>query len=196
MSNISAQFDFSRINIALNRLGALTDAAETHGIMCAYICSGADEDNRDWLEPILPAEDIEEAFNNENGQLLIELYHFSLKQLQSFEFDLFVLLPDDNATIAERSEAIGAWCQGLLTGLAMAEAGIRDDAPEELEETLNDLTKITLIDYDDADNTEENEMAYMEVVEFVRMATLLVHSVLNTPNGQSTQEEMTSDRIH
>lgn len=196
MSNIKTKLDFSRINTALNSLGALTDAAETHGIICAYICSGTDEESLEWLEPILALEDIEEALNNKNGQLLLELYQFSLKQLQSFEFDLFLLLPDEDTTIAERSEAIGAWCQGLLTGLAMAEAGIRKDAPEELTETLQDLTKITLIDYEDADNNEENEMAFVEVVEFVRMATLLIHSVLNSPSLNATQDEIASDRIH
>lgn len=197
MSENTLEFDFAHINLALTELGALCEAAEAHGIICGFICAGFERDETDWIEPILVTDDDpEEALSTRSGQALQALFDYSFRQLQSFEFDLMLLIPADDASLKGRSEAIGTWCQGLLTGLAMAEPGIRENAPVELQETLNDLTKITLIDYDDPQNNEENEVAYAEVVEYVRMATLLIHSILNTPHSGSMNEETTTDRIH
>lgn len=198
MPNEEPNFDYEHFNNALVQLGALTDAAETHGIMCGFICAGITSQDVDWLDPILANdEDPEEILSTPAGILLHSLFNYSFKQLQSFEFDLFLLLPTDDVPLKERSEAVGAWCQGLLTGLAMAEPEVRESGPDDLQETLNDLTKITMIDYEGALNNEENEMAYAEVIEYVRMATLLVHSILNTPSATATfAEEPAIDRIH
>lgn len=197
MSRDKPNFDFDHIGVALKQLNALSDPAEAHGIICGYICAGADLESTDWLEPIIATDEHEECLAQTAGQQLSALYHHTFQQLQNFQFDLFLLLPDDNTSLQTRSEALGAWCQGLLTGLAMAAPTIRHSAESDLQDTLDDLTKITLIDYEHTQANEENESAYMEVVEYARMATLLIHSILNTPAASATGGEVpASDRIH
>ncbi len=197
MSIDSANFDYEHFDNALDQLGALTNAAETHGIMCGFICAGIGQDETDWLDPIIATEEPDEVLSTPGGILLQSLFQYSFKQLQSFEFDLYLLLPDDEITLRERSEALGSWCQGFLTGLAMAEPEVREHGPDDLQETLQDLTKITMIDYEGAQSNEENEAAYADVQEYTRMATLLIHSILNTPSTTSSfRDEQVTDRIH
>jgi hypothetical protein len=83
-----------------------------------------------------------------------------------------VPLPDDDAPVAERGEALVAWCRGFLGGVGLA--GIEPKLGEEAREALGDVARIAESDvsYDDPDADEE---ALVELEEFVRVAALLIH---------------------
>ena len=105
MPKNSAQFNYEHFNNALAQLNALTEAAETHGIMCGFICAGVSIQNMNWLDPILAADAEEDVLSTPSGVLLRSLFNHTYQQLQSFEFDLYLLLPDDETPLKERSEA-------------------------------------------------------------------------------------------
>ncbi len=165
---------FDGLQRILVQAHALTDAAEAHGTLvgslCATRCTLAD-----WLAEILPdgraeglaAEDLRAVFESTSGALVDGAMGFQ------------PLLPADDAPIAERTSALGEWCQGFLYGLG---AGVAVPEAASLEgdaaEVLRDMTAITQVDVDPADGTESNEAAYAELVEFVRVGVQLLYDHL------------------
>jgi uncharacterized protein len=182
---------FDDLQRLLVQAHALTDAAEAHGTLagalCATRCSLSD-----WLAEILPdgrseglaAASLRAVFDSTAGALI------------EGRLDFQPLLPDDEAPIAERTAALGEWCQGFLyglgTGVAVAHA---DSLQGEAAEVLRDLTEITHVDVDPADDEESNESAYAELVEFVRVGVQLLYDHLQ-PMREPPKNTGLPERLH
>jgi uncharacterized protein YgfB (UPF0149 family) len=153
------------------RLGLGVDAAELHGSLCGLISGGRPGDREHWLEQAMSDPDLAVA---EPGSALDQLYRASVDALASPEMGFALLLPDDEAPVSERGEALLAWCRGFLGGFGLA-AGDSPALSEESSEALADLARIAASDlsYDDP---EADEDALEEVAEFVRVAVMLLHS--------------------
>jgi uncharacterized protein YgfB (UPF0149 family) len=171
---LSATRTFDDLQRALVQSHALTDAAEAHGTLvgslCASVCS-----LDDWLAEILPegraeshaADSLRSVFESTSGALV--------QGSMGFE----PLLPADDAPIAERTSALGEWCQGFLYGLGTGVAVPEVSSLEgEAAEVLRDMTEITHVDVDPDDDDESNESAYAELVEFVRVGVQLLYEHL------------------
>jgi hypothetical protein len=148
-------------------LALSVDPSELHGSLCALRCGHPTRSN--WLAeamgddavPLPPA-----------GSALALLDVATVEQLGETDFGLELLLPDDDAPVSERGEALVAWCRGFLGGVGLA--GIEPKLGEEAREALGDVARIAESDvsYDDPDADEE---ALVELEEFVRVAALLIH---------------------
>ena len=68
---------------------------------------------------------------------------------------------------------MASWCDGFLYGLA--NAGLQDTSTlsADAQEILKDLSKIAQLD-GASSGDEEEEASYNEVMEFVRVASLLI----------------------
>jgi uncharacterized protein YgfB (UPF0149 family) len=93
------------------------------------------------------------------------------------EFD--ILIPGDDHSIEERTQALTLWCTGFLYGLGTSAADPQR-LPGELGEIVRDLTEITRADVDTSDTREANESALAELVEFVRVGVQLVFDELRS----------------
>ena len=155
--------------IAQLRLGV--DAAELHGSLCGHLSGGGDSGRTDWLHRL--ALDPAAAEPAADGAL-DRLYQVSRAQLTDPDLGFALLLPDEDAPVAERAEALLGWCRGFLGGFGLA-AGAQPPLSPEASEALEDLSKIAAsnLSYDDP---EGDEAALIEVAEFVRVAALLLHS--------------------
>lgn len=165
---------FDELQRILTLSHALTDAAEAHGTLvgslCAMRCS-----LDDWLAEILP----EGRADAHSAPALRAVFDATSGALGSGAPGFQPLLPADDAPIAERTSALGEWCQGFLYGL-----GAGASVPEvsslqgEAAEVLRDMTEITRVDVDPEDDPETNEAAYAELVEFVRVGVQLLYEHL------------------
>lgn len=170
---------------------ALTDAAEAHGTLVGSLCATRCT-LTDWLLEILPegraeglaAEQLRAVFDATSGALLDDAMSFA------------PLLPPDEAPIADRTLALGEWCQGFLYGLG-AGAAVPDPASwkGEAAEVLRDMTEITKVDVDPADDPESNEAAYAELVEFVRVGVQLLYDHLQ-PLREPPPVNLRPERLH
>jgi hypothetical protein len=68
---------------------------------------------------------------------------------------------------------VHGWTRGLLYGLGIANLDQARLAPE-TREVFDDLMELTRMDLDDLDDSAENEAALTEVLEFLRVAALLL----------------------
>jgi uncharacterized protein YgfB (UPF0149 family) len=150
-------------------------AAEAHGMLAGLLCADAGADGGLWLSQIF-GEAHEDLSETELGTLL-ELYDETRKRLEAVDFSFQLFLPDDQALLVERAEALSDWCQGFLYGVGHAGQG--RDWPDDCAEVLRDLADISRLDSNASG--EEDEVAYAEISEFVRVAVQLVRGDLRRP---------------
>ncbi len=150
-------------------------AAEAHGIYCGLLASGANAPRERWLTELLPggdgaATDADAPARRAALQALAAATDASLADIdQAFH----PLLPADERPLRERATAVHSWARGLLYGLGIADL---DQArlSAETREVFDDLMEVTRMDLNDLDDSSENEAALMEVLEFLRVAALLL----------------------
>ncbi|MDX1655261.1 MAG: UPF0149 family protein [Candidatus Competibacteraceae bacterium] len=164
---------FERIDRILARIGNPADPAEVHGLLCGVVCTRGVEGRQLWLEQVLEEGDRDRRPSPEDRNGLLALYDTTLRQLDSDEVSLRLMLPSDDEPLDVRAEALGLWCQGFVSGLGTGLGGQAGLSPEG-EEFLRDLSEISRVGFD-ADSTDEaDETAYAEIVEYVRVGVVLM----------------------
>jgi uncharacterized protein YgfB (UPF0149 family) len=174
---------YTDVNTALANTHSAFQAADAHGLLCGIICAttgSADNWEKLILGPI---------HNPQSTEVLLELYEASYHQMSEFSFEFSLLLPGDNEEINSRTEALGLWCQGFLTGLSQSEAPVEEHNSPDVIETLNDIIEIAQVSYGDIGNTDEDESAYFELLEYVRLAALMLFHELKSPPTQQVDGE-------
>jgi uncharacterized protein YgfB (UPF0149 family) len=86
-------------------------------------------------------------------------------------FDL--LLPPEDRPLHERANAVLDWVRGILFGLALGGLG-REQLVGQAAEAFDDLVELTRMDLDAIDDSDADEQALTEIVEFLRVAAMLI----------------------
>lgn len=168
---------FYDLDETLRRAGAACDAAESHGTLCGALCAGVDSEAA-WLDHIL-----DEARGSGEAQqacrrALLALCDETRHKLRAGVLEFSPLLPEDEAGLADRTDALGEWCQGFLYGMGLAGARLdTEELSEETGEVLKDMGQIAQAGFDGEDS-EEDETAYAEIVEYVRVGVQLLYEEL------------------
>ena len=150
--------------------------AELHGLLLGRSCAGAGFDVDAWLvdaAELLGAEPEEPV-----RQALIGLQEMVKGELAGEDIAIVLLLPSDDAPLAERTLALGQWCQSFLAGFGLI-AGDRALSREAME-VLQDMAAIAQIQ-DSLDESEDGESDYMDVMEYLRVAPLLLFTECAKP---------------
>lgn len=165
---------FADVARALAAGTSAVHAAEAHGCLCGALCLRPDYSLAEWLEEIL-AGPAPEAGSNEPFATLFEESVGALAR-PGMEFE--PLLPEDDALLAERVTALGAWCQGFLYGFGASGVAAQAKLPEPVTEVLSDLAQICNVGETGAEDAEVEEEAYAELVEFLRAGVQIVYEEL------------------
>ncbi len=144
--------------------------AELHGSLCGYLAGGGRGEGADWLQRL----QIDAGDAPVRDGLIDDLRDATLAQFASEAFELDPLLPAQDAPLAERAEALLAWCRGFLGGFGLADAPATAlDA--EASEALQDIARIASSDLAYS-GSEEDEDALDEIIDYVRIVPLLIHA--------------------
>jgi uncharacterized protein YgfB (UPF0149 family) len=177
---LAASYDeFERV---LREARALPEPAEAHGTLAGALCSSRDYGLIEWLHEILPEDSPDEAALQ--SSVLQSVYDAMVRTLVGADSDFEPLLPDDEAPLTERADALSLWCQGFLYGLGSGAAADPAKVSTEAGEIIRDLTEITHVGVDAGEENEENEVAFAEVVEFVRVGVQLLFVEFAPARGQ------------
>ena len=171
--------DIYELEDVLLKLNSTMSAAEAHGALCAILCARGSADMSDWASHILGEQEQGNVVLKEALKLLNSLYQVTLVQLNDINCNFQMFLPDDEEDLRERIEALTAWCQGFVYGLAVGGLSDTNDLPEDTMELIKDIIEISKADHaTEADSSEEDELAYVEIVEYLRTGTLLISEEL------------------
>lgn len=171
MNHVPSLPTFSEVNTALKKFNF--HASQAHGIICGLICAlSKKEINWGSLLHV-------DRKNKKAHELLKLISDVSFKQMSEFSFEFSLLLPNDKVDINVRTESLGLWCQGFLTGLQHGNVPITGREPGEVTEALEDLVEIAQVNYGEITPGDEDEGAYFELVEYVRLAILLIFQDLS-----------------
>lgn len=174
----------------LREARALPEPAEAHGTLAGALCSSRDYGLIEWLREILPDDSPDEAALK--SSVLQNVYDTMVRSLGGADSDFQPLLPDDEAPLGERADALSSWCQGFLYGLGSGATADPSKVSTEAGEIIRDLTEITHVGVDAGDENEENEIAFAEVVEFVRVGVQLLFVELAPARGEEPLPGATS----
>lgn len=177
-------------------IAALHAPAELHGYASGFLALGGRLERDAWLQHCVDFLDCESP-NPEQGDALYDVYRAALAVLDSQELAFTPLLPDDTFDLDQRVASLGQWCQGFLTGFAMAgrqRSVALDQHSEILSEALNDLAAIAQVSADE-EGLEEGEQDFFAVCEYVRVAAMSIFVECNAANLE-TAPPPGSPRLH
>ena len=187
MSGAEHLIDFASIDDLFAQRGLDLDPAECHGSLCGLLCASDAVKGAAWVNQVLAGRlELPEAESpplqggapGEGHALLLILYKETAGQLDDPEYGFSLLLPDDGAPLAQRVESLSHWCQGFLAGLGLG--GLQDQSklPGDSHEVMRDFVEISRLGHGEDGESNEDETAFAEIVEYVRMAALLVYEEL------------------
>jgi uncharacterized protein len=172
MKKIPLLLNYTELNNVLSHTTLKLHPSQVHGLICGILCGNP---KRSTAWEALIAGNKETAKTHE---VLQALYERSAQQLGDFLFEFQLLMPDDQESLPVRAEALTLWCQGFLTGLKLAQIQIVDREPSEMTEAINDIIEIAKMNYEEVVASDEDEAAYVELIEYVRMAIILIYQDL------------------
>ncbi len=144
--------------------------AETHAVVTGLLCGKPEQDERELathLAALQVGDWTSERILDQLGPALNQLRN----ELASEDLDFQLLLPTDDRPLDERTRCLAHWCSGFLTGFGAAGPTIRS---EEAGDALRMIEQIARAATDPESDQEAEEGAYTELVEFVRMAILML----------------------
>lgn len=164
----------------LSTSGHPVSPAELHGLLLGRSCGGAGFEADSWLADAAELLEGEPQDNVRNA--LIGLQEMVKGELTGDDMTVVLLLPTDDAPLADRAAALGQWCQGFLTGFGLT---YRDNAlSTEASEVLQDLAAIAQVQ-DALEESDDGESDYMEVMEYLRVAPLLLFTETKKPDASA-----------
>lgn len=158
----------------LARLQAGVDAAEVHGGLAGFLGAGGRAQADAWGEALALDVVLEAQTDAGADAVVLRALFDATAAALADEDDAFApLLPDDEAALSSRANALVAWCRGFLGGFGLANPRARGALSEDAEEAIADLGRIAASELSVEDG-EADEFAYAEVLEFVRVAALML----------------------
>ena len=181
--------DYYDLQDVLDMASPGADPADAHGLMCGLICAAGSAEPRRWLGEVLEDYDPADRKQARAFEALKALYQCSLAGLHSEELDFELMIPEDDATLAERTESLGRWCSGFLSGLGLGGLPPRDKLPEDAAEMIDDIARFARVDFDAGDDDETERVAFEEILEYLRIGVLYLHDELQ-PAPASAPEQI------
>jgi len=172
--------DYQTLDSALRLADAPISAAEAHGIITGSLCVNQHDENGHWIRLILGTDDPQQL--KVYGPLinqLVSTYTRARESLTDADFSHELLLPDDDASLRSRVEAMADWSRGFLLGLMKNGLKQPSSLPGDAGEFMQDLMAITEVTPDDDDDFEGQEKSLAELIEYVRIGIRLVYEELN-----------------
>lgn len=158
----------------LQKTGALLDAAETHGVLCGFLCAAPIAEDQSWLAHVLGETGADRQLAEDSRRTLARLKDYVDEQLRESEMGFNLLLPPDNSPLAGRLAALAGWCEGFLFGFGLGSYKNIQQLSPEGQEFVRDVVSFSRLD-SAAEQNETSEHAYMELVEYLRVGVMALY---------------------
>ena len=161
-------------------------AAEVHGIACGLLAGNNTADKIKWVQELVPELDPQNVLQKDAVREMGRLFEDARSGLQDSEFRFELFLPEDDAHLSTRMEALQDWCQGFVLGMTMA--GVKDYSklPEDSKDLMEDFVNIGTSGDFDYEDEQESEIAFTDVSQYVRVGALLINEELQPLRQSAT----------
>jgi uncharacterized protein len=173
---------YDQLAEALARLGFAQLPAEYHGALCGALCVKEPED----IDPVGLLESGGQSADGtaEATRALHQLRGQSALAFTGSDLTFNPLLPDDDQGLPQRVQALSAWCEGFLFGLASGRPLNMKQCSPELKEIVRDFTEFTHAGVTEEEDGEIEETAYAELVEYIRVGAQLIYLELHERDAE------------
>jgi len=168
---------YSDLELAMATAGSTVHAAEAHGCLCGALCVRVHYPVADWIEELLPELPGADEHADTHANLL-DVYNQTVTALEGTQMEFSPLLPNDDDLLAERVEALSAWCHGFLYGFGAASTVPGPRLTADVDEALRDFAEISRVGAVGEESEQIEEEAYAQLVEYLRAAAQLVYDEL------------------
>ncbi len=152
--------------------------AELHGLLTGHTCAGGGFEVQAWLDNAAQLFDgeipagLQAALTGLQEMLKTEITNDDCMAIT-------LLLPGDDDSLELRTQALGQWCQGFLSGFggSIGERKLSDEAREILE----DYVAVAQISSESEEGDNSDESSFMEVSEYLRMTAVFLFTDCNPP---------------
>lgn len=161
-----------------------TTASEIHGVIAGVNC--LPESGRvDWLELVAPVGSAPvPELSPELSRALLDLSHTTKEQIERKDFVFSLFLPNQDASVRDRTDALAAWCRGFLLGIS-ATGLTAENCSDVTREILSDIVELSRVEAESGESAEE-ERALLEIEEYLRVAVQLLNDELSvTSEGEA-----------
>jgi uncharacterized protein YgfB (UPF0149 family) len=150
--------------------------AEAHGLACGLICGGVENALARLEAELFDAADAGDVLATECRRSLAGLLERTLGEMDGEGMGFTPFLPGDERPLSERATAIREWCEGFMYGFGLSGIAPQGALSGEGREALRDFGELTRLDAEHVgqDEDEGEEEALTEIVEFVRVAAMLI----------------------
>lgn len=168
--------DFDECCNQMQEFGYEVSPSELHGLLSGVVCTGLKIRPDSIINLVIKHVDVESC-SERNRETILTMYAFIEREMFSADSRYTLFLPDDELDMTQRVRSLAAWCQGYLVGFGTGSAQIKNNKfSPETEEALKDIVNISNLSDEFGDEDEVNEVAYAELVEYLKVAVLLMSS--------------------
>jgi len=185
---------YERWSVQLDEAFVMASAAELHGLISGLLSGGLSAQSPDFLPVLYDFLNDGQALPSALKVDVQQLINNTASSLQSGDYDVALLLPNDDDSLAERLEGMVEWTQAFLVGFAVQQTDL-SLLSEDVREAVEQLTEVTKVSIDTRDDSsaEENEEAYFMVLEHIR---IMVFSCFNEVGSKPVDKGIISKTLH
>jgi uncharacterized protein YgfB (UPF0149 family) len=179
---------FDQLQDLLMRQDLPITAGEIQGILTGLYAAGMPLNASDWHQRLINFIGTDESLLPGTTEAIVNAQKRLKEELIDAQGELTLLLPDDDAFIVDRAEAIVYWSQGFILGY-QADDDKLAPSDDNAMEAFEDIKAISQLDLDSIAETEDDEKALFSLQEHLKVSALLVFHA-------QTIAEPTNDRLH
>lgn len=167
---------------ALETAHCPVDIYSVHGMLNGMYCGGLPFDSPSWEQQIFDlisgtAEAVGLEILGEDGLKALEQMRAQVISVYDNRLAVPILLPPFSKDLAAKAGALGAWCDGWITGFGAVFNNANTFAPE-LEETVREITEIAQLDAKIENQDEEAELSLQALIDHVSQAVEYVYDTV------------------
>ena len=161
--------DWDEVGEWLQDANAVSSPAELQSYLAGRVVAGDSLTGDRGFVVLHECLNVDVEILKENDKIWVDYLRTVIDQIEDDQYQLTLLLPDDDQPLPIRLLALAQWSQGFLGGLGSVATAVGKALNESSKELLADLVEISQLSVDE-EQSEENEVLYAELAEYVRIS--------------------------
>lgn len=193
--------DFDQFAALCWQRGSMKSPSELQGFLLGSLAIAEPYSNAQWVKAATEQLDPVEPLDEQDNQLLEQVYNDCCELLQDGNMTVQLLLPDEDVELNQRIECLGFVCQGFLQGFALAgkrrldKVGKRQFS-EMVSEALNDIAAIAQVGLEDTEVDDDAERDFLDLAEHVRLSVINVFLECAETDGAKSAAAANKPKLH